>query len=68
MGILLVVLGFASVAFPVFISLATSLFVAWLLIIGGIFWALHTYTYSRRSVTDWLKPVLLLAVTGGLLP
>ncbi len=65
-GILLVVLGFAGVAFPVFISLATSLFVAWLLIIGGVFWVLHTYTYSRRSVTDWLKPVLLL-VTGGLL-
>ena len=65
-GVLLVVLGFVGIAFPVFISLATSLFVAWLLIIGGIFWAIHIYAYSPRSFTDWLKPALLL-VTGGLL-
>ncbi len=66
MGVLLVILGFVGIAFPVVISLVTSVFVAWLLIIGGLFWAIHTYTYCLRNFIDWLKPALLL-ITGGLL-
>ncbi|HEX21814.1 MAG TPA: hypothetical protein ENH21_00105 [Chromatiales bacterium] len=65
-GILLIILGFIGIAFPVLMSLATSIFITWLLLIGGIFWAIHTYTYSRKSVMEWIKPTLLL-VTGGLL-
>ncbi len=65
-GIFLIILGFIGIAFPALMSLATSIFIAWLLLIGGIFWAIHTYTYSPKSVMGWIKPALLL-VTGGLL-
>ncbi len=65
-GVFLLVLGLVGIIFPTLMSLATGIFVASLLFIGGIVWAIHTYRYSRRAVVDWLKPVLLLVV-GGLM-
>jgi len=65
-GVLLIILGIVGIAFPVLMSLATSIFITWLLLIGGVFWAIHTYTYSPKSVMDWIKPALLF-ITGGLL-
>lgn len=65
-GILLLLLGVVGIFLPGLMSLGTALFVAWLLIIGGIFWAVHTFKHDPRSFTDWLKPVILL-ITGGLM-
>ena len=65
-GILLIVLGTAGIILPGMMSLSTAIFVAWMLLIGGIFWALHTYQYSPKHVMDWLKPALLLII-GGLM-
>lgn len=65
-GILLVVLGTAGIVFPVMMSIMTSVFVAWPLLVGGIIWAVHTYKHSRKNVMDWLKPALLF-ITGSLL-
>lgn len=65
-GILLIILGIAGIAFPALMSFATSIFVASLLSVGGIFWAIHTYKYNPKSVMDWLKPSLLL-ISGGLM-
>lgn len=65
-GILLIVLGTVGVFLPGVMSLGAEIFIAWLLLIGGIFWAIHTYKYSPKSVMDWLKPALLF-VTGGLM-
>lgn len=65
-GILLIILGAAGFFLPGLMSLGTELFVAWLLIVGAIIWAIHTYKYSPRSVMDWIKPALLL-MTGGLM-
>src|SRR5450759_5885572 len=44
-GILLIVLGTAGIILPGVMSLGTALFVAWLFLIGGILWAIHTYKY-----------------------
>ncbi|MDE8346469.1 MAG: DUF308 domain-containing protein [Acidocella sp.] len=65
-GILLILLGTAGIFLPGVMSLGTAIFVAWLLIVGGILWAIHTYKYSPKNVMDWLKPTLLL-ITGGLM-
>ncbi len=65
-GILLVVLGTIGIFLPDLASLGTVIFVAWLLIIGGVIWAIHTWRYSARHVMDWIKPALLFAV-GGLM-
>jgi len=65
-GILLVILGTVGFFLPGLMSLGAALLVAWLLIIGGIVWAGHTYKYDAKSVMNWIKPVLLL-ITGGLM-
>ena len=65
-GILLIVLGTVGVFLPGVMSLGTEIFIAWLLLIGAIFWAIHTYKYSPKSVMDWLKPALLFVI-GGLM-
>jgi len=65
-GILLIVLGTTGIFLPGVMSLGTEFFVAWILLIGGVFWAIHTYKYSPKNIMDWLKPALLL-ITGGLM-
>ena len=65
-GSLLIILGTVGIIFPVTVSLASSFFAALLLIIGGSFWAAHTFKYNPRNAPSWLKPMLLL-MTGGLL-
>jgi uncharacterized membrane protein HdeD (DUF308 family) len=65
-GILLIVLGVVGVVLPGVMSLGTVVFVAWLLLTGGILWVVHTYKHSPTYLMHWLKPILLL-VTGGLM-
>ena len=60
-GILLTILGGIGIMLPEVMSLGTEVMVAWLLLLGGLFWAMHTYKYSRRNIMDWLKPILLMA-------
>lgn len=61
-GILLVVLGTTAIFLPSVMSLGTAIFAAWLLLIGGIFWAIHTYRYDAKSLVNWLKPALLVCI------
>lgn len=65
-GILLILLGAAGILLPGAMSVGTAIFVTWMLIVGGVFWAVHTFKYTPKSVMDWLKPVLLL-ISGGLM-
>ncbi len=60
-GILLALLGAVGILLPEMMSLGTEVLLAWLLLLGGLFWAMHTFKYSRRSIMDWLKPILLIA-------
>jgi len=65
-GILLLVLGTIGLVVPNLMSLATAVYVGWMLIIGGVFWSYHTWKYHRSQFMDWLKPVVLM-ITGGLM-
>ena len=61
-GILLIALGTVAIFLPGLMSLGTAFFAAWLLLVGGILWAVHTYRYDSKSFLSWLKPALLVAV------
>ncbi|BAO44689.1 HdeD family acid-resistance protein [Thiolapillus brandeum] len=63
-GFLLILLGSVGMVLPELMSLETSIFIASLFLVGGVFWLSHSFKYSRKDWADWLKPVLLL-VTGG---
>lgn len=65
-GILMVLLGMAGIILPGVMSLGTAIFVAWLLLTGGVLWGIHTYQHNPAHVMDWLKPALLF-ITGGLM-
>jgi len=65
-GILLIILGVMGVLLPQMMSLEATVFIASLFIVGGIFWAIHSFKYSKKQWSEWLKPVLLL-VSGGLM-
>ncbi len=65
-GIILLVIGIAGIVLPEFLSLQIAVLMAIFMIFAGFFWASHTYKYSRHSLINWLKPILLL-VAGGLM-
>jgi len=65
-GILLILLGVAGIFLPQFMSLEASILIASLLLIGGVFWLIHSFQARSKEWTEWLKPILLL-ITGGLM-
>jgi membrane protein HdeD len=65
-GILLIVLGALGILLPALIAFSTAIFVGWLMMIGGVLWAAHTYKHYPTHVMGWLKPVLLI-ITGSLM-
>jgi uncharacterized membrane protein HdeD (DUF308 family) len=65
-GLLLILLGTVGIILPQFMSLEASVLIASLLLIGGIFWLVHSFKARSKKWTEWLKPVLLL-ITGGLI-
>lgn len=65
-GIILVAIGLIGIFLPSVIALQAIYLIAFLFIVGGIFWLLHAARYSFGYWSDWLKPVLLL-ISGFLL-
>lgn len=66
-GFLLIIVGVTGAVVPQMMSVETAIFIAFLMLVGGSFWALHTFQYARNSVMDWLKPILLIIVGGMVL-
>jgi uncharacterized membrane protein HdeD (DUF308 family) len=65
-GFLLIVLGAVGILLPALMAFSTAIFVGWLLLVGSILWAAHTYRHCRTHVMDWLKPALLF-ITASLM-
>ena len=61
-AILLIILGTVAIFLPGVASLGTAIFAAWLLLAGGVFWAIHTFRYDAKSIMNWIKPILLVGV------
>jgi len=66
-GFLLIFVGIIGVILPEMMSLETAVFVAFFMLVGGFFWAVHTFQYARKSVIDWFKPLILIVVGGMVL-
>ena len=66
-GFLLIIVGVTGVVVPELMSLETAVFIGSFMLIGGFFWAAHTFKYVRHSVMDWLKPLVLVIVGGMVL-
>lgn len=62
-GVLFILMGTAGILVPVLMSLGTVIFSAWLLLLGGIMWGIHTYRYDRKSVINWIKSTLFIFVS-----
>ncbi len=65
-GILLIAVGCVGVLLPEFMALEATIFIAGLLMVGSIFWLVHTFKYKLYGWAQWLKPLMLL-ITGGLM-
>jgi uncharacterized membrane protein HdeD (DUF308 family) len=68
-GILLVILGLAAIVVPPLASLAVTIFLGWLFLIGGIAGLVFTY-WARRMPGFWwslLSAVLALVAAAALL-
>ena len=61
-GIIFMILGFIGAVFPVLTSLATVIFVSWLMLIAGIFAGYFTYITDRDDWSGWLKSFILIGV------
>lgn len=66
-GFLLIFVGITGAVVPEMMSLETAVFIAFFMLVGGFFWAVHTFQYARKSVMDWLKPLILIVVGGMVL-
>ncbi len=62
-GAIFLLLGLAGIFFPVFMTLATVVFVSWLLLFAGIFAGVFTWTTDRSDWLGWLKAVVLVGVS-----
>ena len=73
-GIIFIVLGIIGALFPVFMSLTTVMFTAWLLIFSGFLTAFYTYKSDKSHWQGWLKSLVFFGVgtymvvspTGGI--
>jgi uncharacterized membrane protein HdeD (DUF308 family) len=49
LGVLLIVLGIAAIAFPFLSTIATKIFLGWLFIIGGVTQVVHSFSTQKWS-------------------
>ena len=66
LGILLIVLGVAAIAFPFVTTIAAKIFLGWLFLIGGIIQIVHAF--STRAWSEFFLDLLigvLYVVAGG---
>lgn len=66
LGVLLIMLGIATISFPLLTTIAAKIFLGWLFLIGGIVQIVHAF--STRRWSEFLLEVLvgvLYLIAGG---
>ena len=61
-GIIFIILGIAGILFPVFMTLITVTFIAWLMLIAGLMAGYFTYLSNAKDFLGWLKSVILIGI------
>src|SRR5690242_16557714 len=67
LGIGLMLLGILAIAVPFAATLATTLFLGWLLIVGGIAHAIHAFQNRRWTGFPWAVVSSILYIIAGIL-
>ena len=61
-GVIFIILGVIGIVEPVFMTLATVTFVAWLMVFGGFMAGYFTYLSDKSDYLGWLKSIILIGV------
>ncbi len=61
-GVIFMILGMVGIIYPVFMTLATVTFVAWLMIFGGFMAGYFTYLSDKSDYLGWLKSFILISI------
>ena len=61
-GIILLLLGVVGIAFPTFMTMATVVFVSWLLLFAGVMLGYFTYVTNKKDWLGWLKSLIMIGV------
>jgi uncharacterized membrane protein HdeD (DUF308 family) len=68
LGIVLIVIGFAAIAFPFLSTIAAKIMLGWLFLIGGVMLILHAFSAQAWHGFPWnLLIGILYVVAGGYL-
>ncbi len=62
-GVIFVILGLIGIFFPVFMTMATVVFVSWLMLFAGISSGYFTYMSNRTDWWGWVKAAILVAIS-----
>ncbi|MCX6075882.1 MAG: DUF308 domain-containing protein [Campylobacterales bacterium] len=66
-GLIFVALGLVGIFYPVFMTLATVTFVAWLMLLAGLIAGSFTYYSNKGDVMGWIKSFILIIISLFLL-
>ncbi len=59
-GVVFIILGIIGILYPVFMSVTTAYFLAWLLLFSGITIAVHTWQNNKKDWLGWLKAFIFI--------
>jgi uncharacterized membrane protein HdeD (DUF308 family) len=62
-GIILILLGIVGIFFPVIMTMATVVFVSWLMLFAGISSGYFTYMSNPKDWWGWVKAGIMIAVS-----
>ena len=62
-GIIFIILGLVGIVEPVFMTMATVTFVAWLMMFAGFMAGYFTYISDKSDYLGWLKSFILIAIS-----
>ena len=68
LGILLIIVGFAAIVFPLLAGAVSAIFLGWLFVIGGVFMIIHAFSAPGWQGFLWSLLVgILYLIAGGYL-
>ncbi len=59
-GVIFIILGIIGIIYPVFMSVTTAYFLAWLLLFSGVTIAIHTWQNNKKDWLGWLKAFIFI--------
>ena len=62
-GVIFIILGLVGIVEPVFMTMATVTFVAWLMMFAGFMAGYFTYISDKSDYLGWLKSFILIAIS-----